>query len=63
LKTGIRVDGPESADKIWLTRCALHDCLLEAEGLDDWEEEIGLNDLSDMSIAPLVLQRLSQTDV
>lgn len=62
LKTGIRVDGPKSADKIWLTCCALHNCLLEADGLDDWEGEIGLNDISDMSYAPFALQRLSQTD-
>jgi hypothetical protein len=58
LKTGIRVDGPESADKIWLTCCALHNCLLEADGLNDWEGEIGLND---MSYASFALQRLCQT--
>jgi hypothetical protein len=57
LKTGIRVDGPESADKIWLICCALHNCVLEADGLDDWDGEIGLNDFSDLSYAPFVLQR------
>jgi hypothetical protein len=61
-KTGIHVDGLESADKIWLTCCALHNCLLEADGLDDWDGEIGLNDFSDLSYAPFALQRLSQTD-
>jgi hypothetical protein len=36
LKTGIRLDGPKAADSIWLTCCALHNWLLESDGLDDW---------------------------
>ena len=35
LKTGIRIHGVESADKIWLTCCALHNWLLETDGLDE----------------------------
>ena len=34
LKTGIRVGGVEAVDKIWLTCCALHNLLLEINGLD-----------------------------
>ena len=33
LKTGICLKGVESADKIFLTCCALHNCLLDAYGL------------------------------
>ena len=41
LKTGIRLQGVESADKIWLTCCALHNWLLEIDGLDTrWEEGV-----------------------
>jgi DDE superfamily endonuclease len=28
LKTGIRLDGPEAADNVWLTCCASHNLLL-----------------------------------
>lgn len=62
LKTGIRLDGPKSADRIWLTCCALHNWLLEADGLDDWVGDIGLNDISDMCYAPFALQRLQQDE-
>lgn len=51
LKTGIRVHGVEVADQIWLTCCALHNWLLEIDGLDRpwgggvptsvWEGEMG----------------------
>jgi hypothetical protein len=50
LKTGIRLHGVDNADKIWLTCCALHNWLLEIDGLDeswedgvpsDWEGELG----------------------
>jgi len=41
LKTGIRLHGVEAADKIWLTCCALHNLLLEADGLSDrWQQGI-----------------------
>jgi DDE superfamily endonuclease len=59
LKTGIRLDGPEASDKVWLTCCALHNLLLEEDGLDDWNGEIGLNDVEDICYAPFALRRLS----
>ena len=62
LKTGIRLDGPAAADKVWLTCCALHNLLLEEDGLDEWEGELGLNDLQDRLYAPFALQRLSQEE-
>ena len=34
LKTGIRVHEIRSADRIWLTCCALHNFLLHADGLN-----------------------------
>jgi len=38
LKTGIRVGGIETVNKIWLTCCALHNMLLEVDGLNqEWE--------------------------
>ena len=40
LKTGIRVQGIEAVNKVWLTCCALHNWLLEIDGLDsDWESQ------------------------
>jgi DDE superfamily endonuclease len=63
LKTGIRLDGPEAADRVWLTCCALHNFLLEEDGLDDWNGDLGLNnDIADMRYAPFALQRLSQEE-
>lgn len=50
LKSGIRVSGVECADNIFLSCCALHNWLLEIDGLDtewrhgvpsDWEGAIG----------------------
>jgi hypothetical protein len=41
LKTGIRLHGVEACDKIWATCCALHNWLLEIDGLDDkWEQGV-----------------------
>ena len=67
LKTGIRgVQGVEAVDKVWLTCCALHNWLLEIDGLDadwdsqtlptvsDWEGEMGQIDTKGLS--PNVLQ-------
>jgi DDE superfamily endonuclease len=59
LKTGIRLDGPEAADKVWLTCCAIHNFLLEEDGLDDWTGQLGMNDVADLQYAPFALQRLS----
>jgi hypothetical protein len=59
LRTGIRLDGPAASDKVWLTCCALHNFLIEEDGLEDWDGVLGLNDVSDMRYAPFALQRLS----
>jgi len=57
LKTGIRVHSLKTADQIWKTCCALHNWLLEMDGLDErfeldgttseWEDPLGLNDIDD----------------
>jgi hypothetical protein len=46
LKSGIRVHGTDASDKIWKTCCALHNMLLEVDGIaedysSDWLGEIG----------------------
>ena len=50
LKSGTRVHGIEETDRTWLTCCALHNMLLEVNGLvenwengekSDWEGEWG----------------------
>jgi DDE superfamily endonuclease len=74
LKTGIRLHGVNAPDKVWLTCCALHNWLLEIDGLDvrweagvssDWEGELGQlngNDVeqfaSSRTRAPFAIQRL-----
>ena len=60
LKTGIRLGGVEVVDKVWKTCCALHNWLLEIDGLDgDWEGSIGLHDARDvLQHLPFALQRL-----
>lgn len=41
LKSGIRLGDTESADKIFHTCCALHNWLLESDGIDDdWEDGV-----------------------
>ena len=56
LKTGIRLLGQAPADKIFMTCCALHNWLLNEDGLDkawedgvpsDWEGHLGLQDIQD----------------
>jgi Plant transposon protein len=43
LKTGIRLHGIEATDNIWLTCCALHNFLLEEDGLNaNWESGISI---------------------
>ena len=58
LKTGIRLHGTIPTDRIWLTCCALHNLLLDADGLarewengvpSDWEGEMGEHNSSDVS--------------
>jgi hypothetical protein len=70
LKTGIHLHGVEATNKIWMTCCALHNWLLEINGLDDkwqggvpsdWESELGLHNLDDATeYAPVAaLSRLN----
>ncbi len=64
LKCGIRVHGVDKVDLIWLTCCALHNWLLEIDGLNeawtgeqvadstaesDWLGELGDHDFDDIS--------------
>lgn len=58
LKSGIRLNGQEAAFKVFLTCCALHNWLLEVDGLDnnweegdasDWEGAMGNHDLQDVN--------------
>lgn len=60
LKTGIRLQGNEVATDIWKTCCALHNWLLEVDGLDgEWDGAIGQQDAYDVtSHVPFSLQRL-----
>jgi hypothetical protein len=53
LKAGIRVHGTEAADNIWKTCCALHNWLLEIDGIaedysSDWLGDLGTLAASDM---------------
>ena len=70
LKTGIRLHGVEACDKIWGTCCALHNWLLEVDGLDDrweqgvpstWEGELGDFEEGDVRThaAPSAIQTLN----
>ena len=70
LKTGIRVEGVDTADKIWLTCCALHNWLLDTDGLDEewtdgmptsvWTGEMGRHDFEGIEDhIPNAISRLS----
>jgi hypothetical protein len=53
LKAGVRVHGTKKADMIWKTCCALHNWLLEVDGLDkhwqsDWVGDMGNLDYRDL---------------
>lgn len=73
LKTGIRLEGPQAADNVWLTCCALHNLLLEADGLSkewengvrsDYEGELGQNDVEEFrQFAPFAVRRLSEQEI
>lgn len=57
LKTGIRLNGIDAADKIFLTCCALHNWLLDIDGLDnEWEGVLGEIDPED-SIPQAILKQ------
>lgn len=60
LKTGIRLQGNEVATNIWFTCCALHNWLLEVDGIDgEWDGALGMQDANDVtSHVPFSLQRL-----
>jgi hypothetical protein len=62
LKAGIRVHGTIRADQIWKTCCALHNMLLESDGLNEqWtsEWEGGLGDIATEEIPESVRTLLS----
>jgi hypothetical protein len=72
-KSGVRLNGIDSVDRIWLTCCALHNWLLEIDGLSktwvggvqnltsDWEGEMGSLDFDGVKDAvPIALARLSR---
>ena len=60
LKAGIRCFGVELADKFWMTCCALHNMLLEADGISgEWDGDNGKFDYETNSEAlPFPLMRL-----
>ena len=50
LKSGIRLHGVDVADNIWMIYCALHNMLLEKDGLTvNWDGEMGLFDYNEDS--------------
>jgi hypothetical protein len=56
LKTGIRVHKRETVDNIWRTCCALHNLLLQVDGLDtDWDAD-GQFDADEV---PVVFRRMN----
>jgi len=61
LKTGIRLQGLEVANNVWKTCCALHNWLLDIDGLDgEWDGalgQVGTNEIPP-HIMPLAMQRL-----
>jgi hypothetical protein len=61
LKTGIRLQGMETCNNIWLTCCALHNWLLEVDGLDgEWDGAIGQLEVGDViRHVPFAMQRLA----
>lgn len=45
LKTGVRLQSAQAVDKVWLTCCALHNWLLDGDGLDEsWGSGENAND-------------------
>ncbi len=66
MKSGVHLHSTESVDRVWLTCCALHNWLLEVDGLDqpwdgvnatttEWESDLGQLDDTDV---PLALRRI-----
>jgi hypothetical protein len=71
LKTGIRLHTLEAADRFWKMCCALHNMLLDIDGLDekwvdgvrsDWEGTLGHHEDQDaIRNVPFAIQRLNVT--
>ena len=67
LKHPIRLRGVETTDKVWRTCCALHNMLLESDGLNtEWTEGVpagnaSILDGSISSTAPFAISRLHNT--
>lgn len=60
LKAGIRLHDTDPADKIWLTCCALHNMLLEVDGLDAAWSSVWTGPAGDVDLAevPDAVRRL-----
>ena len=70
LKTGIRLNGVECADKIFLTCCALHNWLLETDGFattwnngvstvdSEWDGPLGEHHPEDDCVIPQAIRNL-----
>ena len=63
LKYGVRLAGYKPCDKLWLTCCALHNMLLEIDGLSKkWEEGVSSyweTEVDDFETLPFALKRLN----
>ena len=70
LKTGVRVYGVDKVDEIWLTYCALHNWLLDIDGISsqwkdgvlisNWDGELGQMDFDGLyESIPNSISRLS----
>lgn len=60
LKAGVRLSGTKTVDRVWKTCCALHNMLLDIDGVDemwqsDWLGQLGETDPTDI---PAPFQRL-----
>ena len=62
LRYGIRLWGLDKTDQLWMTCCALHNRLLEVDGLcEGWENGVRSNwetDVDDENDLPFALRRL-----
>lgn len=73
LKTGIRLHGINATDKMWKTCCALHNFLLDEDGLNeqwndgvlaDWQGEMGNHNSSDVRRhVPFSVRRLTEDEL
>ena len=64
LKYGIRLHGIVNCDKVWMTCCALHNMLLEIDGLSDqWQngvKSVYEEDIDDVLTLPFSLKCLAK---